>query len=118
MSSHCDFNPKSVEARNHRYLPLASQAGDTESASPSVTCLVSPVSTLPAKIAWYSDFRRLEYATHLESGLHTGSSVRDGTIHGSFPTTLAWPVATSSTQTFRLVSVYTSFFESGDHEGV
>ena len=51
MSSHCDFSPKSVEARNHRYLPLASQAGQTASASPSVTCFVSPVSTLLMKIA-------------------------------------------------------------------
>jgi hypothetical protein len=32
MSSHCERNPKSVEARNHRYLPLASKTGHVESA--------------------------------------------------------------------------------------
>jgi hypothetical protein len=52
MSSHCDFKPKSVEAKNQRYLPLASQAGQTESAKPSVICFFSPVSTLLMKIAW------------------------------------------------------------------
>src|SRR5262245_40946799 len=36
MSSHCDARPKSVDARNHRYLPLASQTGYIASASPSV----------------------------------------------------------------------------------
>src|SRR5579863_6166622 len=105
MSSHCDFKPKSVAARNHRYLPLASQAGQTASARASVTWWVSPVSTLLTKMAWYSDLRRLAYATHLESGLHTGLSVRAGTIQGSLPTILALPLATSITQTFRLVSV-------------
>src|SRR5437667_1898374 len=99
MSSHCDFNPKSVEARNHRYLPLASQTGQTASARPSVTCFVSPVSALLTKIAWYIDRKRLEYATHFESGLHVGLSVRDGTIQGSLPTSFAVPVATSTTQT-------------------
>ena len=39
MSSHWDLRPKSVEAKNQRYLPPASQAGETESARPSVTCL-------------------------------------------------------------------------------
>src|SRR4051812_19829626 len=99
MSSHCDFKPKSVEARNHKYFPLASNAGETASASPSVTCFVSPVSTLLTKIAWYKDLKRLAYATHFESGLQTGFNVRDGTIHGSLPTIFAWPLATSSTQT-------------------
>ena len=51
MSSHCDFSPKSVDARNQRYLPLASHAGHIASARPSVTCFVSPVSTLLTKIA-------------------------------------------------------------------
>ena len=62
--------------------------------------------------------RRLEYATHFESGLHVGLSVRVGTIHGSLPTTFACPLATSITQTLSLVSVKTIFFESGDHDGV
>jgi len=30
-------------------------------------------------MAWCRDFRRLEYATHLESGLHAGFNVRAGT---------------------------------------
>src|SRR6476646_2891085 len=113
MSSHCDRNPKSVDARNQRYLPLASHAGHTESARPSVTCLVSPVSTLLMKIACYSDFSRLAYATHFESGLQTGFSVRCGTIHGSLPMILALPLATSSTHTCRFVSVNRIFVESG-----
>ena len=37
MSSHCDLRPRSVEARNHRYLPLASHTGNIASAKPSVT---------------------------------------------------------------------------------
>ena len=60
MSSHCEANPKSVEASNQRYLPLASQAGQTASANPSVICFDSPVSTLLTKIAWYSEFKRPE----------------------------------------------------------
>src|ERR1041384_1872661 len=118
MSSHCERKPKSVDARNQRYLPFASHAGQTASASPSVICFVSPVSTLLTKMAWYNERSRLEYATHFESGLHTGFNVRCGTIHGSSPTIFACPLATSSTQTFRFVSVKSSFFESGDHEGV
>src|SRR6266849_1840946 len=118
MSSHCERKPKSVEARNQRYLPFASHTGQTASARPSVTCFVSPVSALLTKIAWYIERRRLEYATHFESGLQVGLSVRCGTIHGTLPTILALPLATSSTQTCRPVSVKTSFFESGDHEGV
>jgi len=45
-------------------------------------------------------------------------SVRCGTIHGSLPTAFALPLATSRTQTRRLVSVNMIFVESGDHEGV
>src|SRR5438874_4573925 len=118
MSSHCERKPKSVEPRNQRYFPLASHAGQTASASPSVTCFVSPVSTLLTKIAWYIERSRLEYATHFESGLQTGFSVRCGTIHGSLPTIFALPLATSSTQTCKPVSVKSNFFESGDHEAV
>src|SRR6267378_8138303 len=118
MSSHCERKPKSVEARNHRNFPFASHAGQTASARPSVTCFVSPVSALLTKIAWYIERKRLEYATHFESGLQTGLSVRCGTIQGSLPTTFALPLATSSTQTCSPVSVKTSFFESGDQDGV
>src|SRR6266850_2723608 len=118
MSSHCERKPKSVEARNHRYFPFASHAGQTASARPSVTCFVSPVSALLTNIAWYIERRRLAYATHFESGLQTGLSVRCGTIQGSFPTTFALPVATSSTQTCRLVSLKRIFFESADHNEV
>src|SRR6266404_9798518 len=118
MSSHCERKPKSVEARNHRYFPLASHTGQTASARPSVTCLVSPVSALLTKIAWYIERRRLEYATHFESGLQVGFSVRCGTIQGSLPTFLALPVATSNTQTWRFVSVNRIFFESGDQDEV
>ena len=39
-----------------------------------------------------------------------------GTIHGSLPTIFACPLATSSTQTFKFVSLKRIFFESGDHE--
>src|ERR1700754_5123679 len=118
MSSHCDRRPKSVEARNHKYFPLASHVGHTASASPSVTCLLSPVSTLLIKTAWCSERKRPTYATHFESGLQVGFNVRAGTIHGSSPTIFACSLATSSTQTFRFVSVNMIFFESGDHEGV
>jgi len=52
MSSHWELSPKLVDARNQRYLPFASHAGDTASASPSVTCFVSPLSTLLTKMAW------------------------------------------------------------------
>src|SRR4051794_36563794 len=45
MSSHCDLRPRSVDARNQRYLPLASHAGDTASDKPSLTCFDTPVST-------------------------------------------------------------------------
>src|SRR6185503_391337 len=105
MSSHCEARPKSVDARNHRYLPLASHTGYIASARPSVTWCFSPVSTLATTIARYSVLRRDANATHFESGLHDGASVRSGTIHGSLPTILAWPVAMSITHTFRLVSV-------------
>src|SRR6185295_16339640 len=105
MSSHCERKPKSVEARNHRYLPLASHVGQTASASPSVTCFASPVSTLLIKIAWCSERKRLAYASHFESGLHVGFNVRAGPIHGSWPTTFASPVATSTTHTFKFVSL-------------
>src|ERR1700704_2848113 len=118
MSSHCERKPKSVDARNQTYLPLASHAGQTASARPSVICLVSPVSALLTKIAWYIERSRLEYATHFESGLQTGLSVRCGTIHGSLPTTFALPLATSNTQTWRFVSVNRIFFESGDQDEV
>src|SRR5687768_1313867 len=105
MSSHCDRRPQFVDARNHKYLPPASHTGYMASARPSVTCFFSPVSTFATMIARYSEFNRLAYATYFESGLHVGCSVRCGTIHGSLPTVLAWPLATSMTQTFRLVSV-------------
>src|SRR6266404_8229319 len=118
MSSHCERKPKSVEARNQMNFPFASHAGQTASARPSVTCLVSPVSALLTKIAWYIERNLLEYATHFESGLQTGLSVRCGTIQGSLPTTLALPLATSNTQTCRFVSLKRIFFESGDHDEV
>src|SRR5439155_297802 len=104
MSSHCVLSPKSVEARNQRYLPLASHAGHTASAKPSVTCFDWPVSTFTTSIAWYCVLRCLEYAIHLPSGDHTGFIVRVGTIHGSLPTTFACPVATSTIQSLRFVS--------------
>src|SRR5215213_8804149 len=105
MSSHCDRRAKLVEARNQRYLPPASHTGYIASASPSVTCFFSPVSTFATTIARYSEFKRLANATYFESGLQLGCSVRCGTIHGSLPTILAAPLAMSITQTFRLVSV-------------
>src|SRR5687768_14979421 len=105
MSSHCERSAKSVEARNHRYLPLASQTGYIASASPSVTCFFSPVSTLVTKIARYRELSRLAKATYFESGLHVGCNVRWGTIHGSLPTIFVAPLATSITHTFRFVSV-------------
>jgi hypothetical protein len=89
MSSHCERSAKSVDARNQRYLPPASHTGYIASDSPSVTCFRSPVSTLATKIARYSEFRRPAYATHFESGLQVGFSVRCGTIHGSLPSVFA-----------------------------
>ena len=52
MSSHCERNAKSVLARNQRYLPDASHAGEVASARPSVSCFVSPVSVLSTTITW------------------------------------------------------------------
>src|SRR5215471_474216 len=101
MSSHCDRSPKSVEARNQRYLPPASNTGHVASARPSVTCLVSPVSTLLMKMALYSVLRCAAYATYFESGLHVGFTVRCGTIHGSRPTIFPLPLSMSVTHTFR-----------------
>ena len=57
MSSHCDLSPKSVLARNHRYLPLASHAGHDASESPSVTGFDTPVSTFTATSCLYSELR-------------------------------------------------------------
>jgi hypothetical protein len=85
----------------YRFL---SQTGQTESAKPSVIWCFSPVSTLTTKIARYRDCKCLAWATYFESGLQTGSNVRAGTIQGSSPICFALPVATSRTQTFRLVS--------------
>src|SRR6185369_16220131 len=104
MSSHCDLRPKSVDARNQRYLPLASHAGVIASARPSVTCFETPVSTFTTSTALYREFKCFAYAIHLPSGDHTGFIVRVGTIQGSLPTTFACPVATSTTHNFRSVS--------------
>src|SRR6185312_11750365 len=118
MSSHCDLRPKSVDARNHRYLPLASHAGDTASASPSVTGFVTPVSTFTTSIEWYSELRCFAYAIHFPSGDHTGFIVRVGTVHGSLPTTFGVPVATSTTHSLRSALVNMMRLPSGDHAGV
>src|SRR5262245_40565445 len=104
MSSHCDRSPKSVEAKNHEDFPLASQTGYIASARPSLTWCCSPVSALVITIARYSVFSRLANATHFESGLHDGCSVRCGTIHGSRPRIFALPLLMSMTHTLRLVS--------------
>src|SRR4029079_11060316 len=116
MSSHCERRPKSVDARNQRYFPLASHAGYMASARPSVTCFDSPVSTLYTMIARYSVFRRFAYATHLPSGLQRGSSVRCGTAHGSLPMTFPCPFATSTTHTCGSVSWKRMRLPSGDQE--
>src|SRR5262245_52340859 len=116
MSSHCDRRPKSVEARNHRYFPLASHAGETASASPSVTCFVAPVSTFTTSIALKREFKCLTYATHRPSGDHAGFIVRVGTIHGSLPMIFAVPVATSATHSLRFVSWKRTRLPSGDHD--
>src|SRR6187397_1228379 len=100
MSSHCEASPKVVDARNHKYLPLASHTGYIASARPSVICFLSPLSTLVTNTARYRELRRPAYATHFESGLHAGLSVRCGTIHGSPPMIFACPLARSSTHTF------------------
>src|SRR5689334_23300483 len=57
MSNHCDRKPKSVDARNHKYFPLASHVGQTASANPSVTCFDSPV-------------RSEEHTSELQSQFH------------------------------------------------
>src|SRR3954469_24131810 len=115
MSSHCERSPKSVDARNQRYLPLASHAGVVASARPSVTCFDTPVSTFTTSIALYSELRCFAYAIHLPSGDQAGFIVRCGTIQGSLPTTLAWPVATSTTHSRRFVSWNMIRLPSGDH---
>jgi hypothetical protein len=43
--------PEVGRARNHRYLPLASHAGEIASAEPSVTCFETPVSTFTTSMA-------------------------------------------------------------------
>src|SRR5215831_16249652 len=118
MSSHCDLRPKSVDARNHRYLPLASHAGLMTSAKPSVTCFDAPVSTFTTSTALYREFKCFAYAIHLPSGDHTGFIVRVGTIHGSLPTTFAWPVATSTTHSLRSALWNMIRLPSGDHDAV
>ena len=52
-----------------------------------------------------SESSRVANATQRLSGLHDGASVRCGTIHGSRPTIFAVPLAMSSTQTLRFVSL-------------
>src|SRR5262249_61279495 len=99
MSSHWERRPKSVEARNQRYLPLASNTGYIAAASPSVTWCDSPVSTSATKIARNREFKWAAYATQRESGLQVGNIVRVGTIQGSLPTCFALPLATSTTHT-------------------
>src|SRR3954463_11114724 len=118
MSSHCDLRPKSVDARNHRYLPLASHAGVMTSARPSVICFDAPVSTFTTSTALYNELRCFVYAIHLPSGDHAGFIVRVGTIHGSLPTTFACPVATSTTHSLRSALVNMMRLPSGDHAGV
>ena len=49
---------KFVDARNQRYLPLASHAGAVASASPSVSWCRVPDCTSYAKMARYSERRR------------------------------------------------------------
>src|SRR5205085_5580855 len=81
MSSHAELSAKLVEARNQRYLPLASHAAQLASAKPSVICFVSPVVTLYAKIARYIDGSRFAYASHWPSGDQTGLSERSGIMN-------------------------------------
>src|SRR5258705_223918 len=64
MSSHCDFRPKSVDAKNHRYFPPASNTGHVASARPSMTSLYSPDLSL-------------KYDTNFPSGDHAGSRSAD-----------------------------------------
>ena len=59
MSSHCERRPRSVDARNHRYLPLASHTGYIASARPSVTWCLSPVAALAITMARASVFKRV-----------------------------------------------------------
>src|SRR3954468_20661825 len=118
MSSHCDLSAKSVDARNQRYLPLASHAGFMASAKASVTCFDVPVSTFTTSIALYREFKCFAYAIHLPSGDHAGFMVRVGTIHGSLPTIFACPVATSTTHNLRFVSWNMIRLPSGDHAAV
>jgi len=73
MSSHCDRNPKSVDARNHKYFPPASNTGYIASASPSVTCFVSPVSTFAT-----SSRSEMKYTA---SPTRAGSSSQES-VHG------------------------------------
>src|SRR5687768_1214290 len=104
MSSHAVLSAKLVDARNQRYFPLASHTGHVASASPSVTCLVRPLSTSYTKTARNCEGSRFAYAIHLESGLHVGLSERSGAIISSPPTTFAVPLATSTTHSRRWVS--------------
>src|SRR5690348_5856916 len=118
MSSHPEPNARSVDAKNQRYLPLASHAGHVASASPSVIWCVWPVCVSYTKIARYSDLSRRTYAIHRESGLHVGLSDRSGTIHSSPPMSVAFPVATSTTHNRRFVSWNTMCLPSGAQLGV
>src|SRR5262245_7192982 len=118
MSSQPVERPRFVPAMKYRYLPDASHAGDVASEKPSVIWLVLPVSTLYTNTAWSRLSRCFTYAIQRESGDHTGSIVRVGTMYGSVSKCVALPVATSTSHSFRSVSVKRIFFESGDHAGV
>jgi hypothetical protein len=58
ISSSEEFSAKFVDAKNQRYLPPASHAGEVASARPSVICVTRPPSTSYTKIARNSDLSR------------------------------------------------------------
>src|SRR3954470_17221912 len=104
MSSQPLAGPKFVDARNHRYLPLASHAGLRASDMPSVIWIFCPVSTLYAMIAWNIEGSCFAYAIQRPLGEKRGTSARGGHLEGLVSTCVCFPVATSITHRRRWVS--------------
>src|SRR5688572_19247501 len=100
----------------YRYLPPASNAGDTASDMPSVTCVALPFVIEYRKIALIRLSRFFEYASHRESGDQTWSKVRPGSAKFSTSILDALPAATSIDHSVRWLSWNAMRLPSGDHD--
>ena len=88
------------------------------SAIPSVICVERPDCVSYTNTACNCVASRLVYAIQRESGLQRGSMERVGTMYWSLSALVALPVATSTIQSRRCVSVRRIFLLSGDQAGV